>query len=311
MQLVELQRAPRNLDVFVEEGAQALGRLYGKHAAAHYRTAGIKQLAALCNHPHVDAWACAEGGHAQAMLCVLRRGAFAQAAYIHVLAPYAGCGIEQLLFVQSHRTAELEGAEGMVYDAMPLCLLDLEPAAAQSGFRRIPRLLMKAPLVAASSPPCGTQAAAAADWPILGEVLVRAYKQHPDRCLHWDIHTSERAAAFVQATAHGAYGACDPAFIRGIWRRNRCIAAALACEALPGVGFVVQVGVLPEFQGRGHGSELMRGLMAAFHEKGLSQAALGVTAGNPARRLYEGLGFQGARQVDAFVWWRGGDPPAA
>ena len=54
---------------------------------------------------------------------------------------------------------------------------------------------------------------------------------------------------------------------------------------------VVQVQLLPEYQGSGIGGRLLGALVAQARDAGVS-IALSVLKGNPARHLYERLGFE-------------------
>ncbi|WP_155803362.1 GNAT family N-acetyltransferase [Bordetella sp. FB-8] len=54
---------------------------------------------------------------------------------------------------------------------------------------------------------------------------------------------------------------------------------------------LVQIQLLPEHQGQGIGERLIRGLLDDARQAGLP-VALSVLHGNPARRLYERLGFE-------------------
>lgn len=98
-----------------------------------------------------------------------------------------------------------------------------------------------------------------------------------------------------------------------------------------GIGLISFIHVLHDFVGRGIEqrltSECVKTLRAggvegivcdcitfsdldeekAFQDLGLrrlERLALGVTLANPARRLYERLGFETWRCVNAFAWWR-------
>jgi ribosomal protein S18 acetylase RimI-like enzyme len=55
--------------------------------------------------------------------------------------------------------------------------------------------------------------------------------------------------------------------------------------------FIDEVALLPEAQGRGLGSSLVRDVMVAASERGVP-VRLSVLVNNPARRLYERLGFR-------------------
>jgi ribosomal protein S18 acetylase RimI-like enzyme len=113
----------------------------------------------------------------------------------------------------------------------------------------------------------------------------------------------EGAFVFVQGVAQGAFGPSRAAFIRGIRRDGRYVAAIFGCEAALEVGFILQVAVRPECQGQGLGATLVREIAHCFSEAGLARAVLGVTVDNPARRLYERLGFTRLLPVRAYVWW--------
>ncbi len=69
--------------------------------------------------------------------------------------------------------------------------------------------------------------------------------------------------------------------------------ALCAVEAAePEVGFVVQMGVHPQWRKRGLGGAVLSTLLQRFTQAGLTTAALDVNANNPtARSVYERLGF--------------------
>ena len=68
----------------------------------------------------------------------------------------------------------------------------------------------------------------------------------------------------------------------------------------PGYGFVradvpeLSVCVLPGYRGAGLGAELVGAAVAEARRRGLPALSLSVEEGNPARRLYERLGFRPA-----------------
>lgn len=67
---------------------------------------------------------------------------------------------------------------------------------------------------------------------------------------------------------------------------------------------LVDIALLPEARGTGIGSELMRALQAEAARTGRA-LHLHVNKGNPARRLYDRLGFTVTRETDiayAMVW---------
>lgn len=56
---------------------------------------------------------------------------------------------------------------------------------------------------------------------------------------------------------------------------------------------LVQIQVLPEYQGKGIGEQLIQGLLGEARQAGVP-VTLSVLRGSPARRLYERLGFEEA-----------------
>jgi len=52
------------------------------------------------------------------------------------------------------------------------------------------------------------------------------------------------------------------------------------------------VSVLPQYRGKGYGSELMHGLFEALRRRGFTQTSLAVQKTNPAARFYTRLGYE-------------------
>jgi mycothiol synthase len=58
-----------------------------------------------------------------------------------------------------------------------------------------------------------------------------------------------------------------------------------------GLGWIDQVGVVPAARGRGLGAALVLAALSRMRAAGETEAWLNVNVDNPARRLYERLGF--------------------
>jgi GNAT superfamily N-acetyltransferase len=63
---------------------------------------------------------------------------------------------------------------------------------------------------------------------------------------------------------------------------------------------VVDVALLPEHRGRGVGGDLLRGLIEEAEERGV-KVSVHVERFNPARRLYDRLGFQPVAEESVYV----------
>jgi ribosomal protein S18 acetylase RimI-like enzyme len=75
----------------------------------------------------------------------------------------------------------------------------------------------------------------------------------------------------------------------------------------PGVGSIQNIGILPEWRGRGLGEALLLQALDGFRQAGMGRAQLEVTAHNDAAiRLYRRLGFRRAKTLyKAVPYWRG------
>lgn len=72
---------------------------------------------------------------------------------------------------------------------------------------------------------------------------------------------------------------------------------------------IVDIALLPEHRGRGVGGELIGRLLDEARERGAS-VSIHVEHGNPARRLYERLGFEPVeeRGIHVLLTWRAETP---
>ncbi len=318
MQRVEpLSRAPGNLGEFIDEIGEGLSELYGPDAATHYQLVAPQAIRASLTHPSVTAVGAARTAAALAnreetrtcdgLAVAVNRSKVAQVTLIHVLRGALERGSGPALIRGLVEQLRSKDVEGIICEAIPMAPLDLDGPFLSLGFRRIPRLLMIAdlraegiarPTLKESRPLVREEVEALAD------VIVEAYRDHPGRDLHVEVRSHEGAVAFLESAMVGAFGTTRAAFTRVVQRDGRIVAGLVGSEIAPGVGFVLQVVVEPPYQNRGLGAVLLREVAQCFCEAGFRQIALGVTVGNPARRLYERLGFRQQRAVNAYVWWR-------
>lgn len=306
------QSLPANFPEFVEEIAEGLSELYGPGAGAHYRQNAESSIQAAMTHPSVRCAAVFTGDRedkpsdAAAMLLSVNRHAVAQFSLIHVLRRFTGMALEGQLVEYMVSSLRESGMSGIVCESLPMTAVDLDSPFRALGFQRVERLLMESPLrpdglarpTLKESVPLTQE-----DLPGLADAIVDAYREHPGRWLHSEVRSIPNALAFVQSALHGGYGATRASFCRVVKREGRVAAGLVGTEIVPGTGFVLQVAVRRANQGRGLGTLLMKEVAQCFSESGLARMALGVTADNPARRLYERLGFRRLRTVNAYAWW--------
>ena len=82
------------------------------------------------------------------------------------------------------------------------------------------------------------------------------------------------------------------------------VAGSLWLENQTGLIYVADLQVLPELQGRGIGTAVLRGLIDEAVERGVA-LALAVLPANPrAQRLYDRLGFRVVGREDPFIHMR-------
>lgn len=301
-----VKRLPPNVDAFVEEIAEGIEGLYGRDAAIQYRVIGARVLQSSVEHAEMDVLAVNDGPHTAGMLIAYLRHRVGYISFLHVLHRYEGRNVERRLVRECVKALRTRGVEGIVFDGISFGTLDLEGVFPPLDFERVERGIMAASLRDgqwASYEP-GTPEMGVASFPEAARAIVDAYADHPGRRLHVEVRRAAYAADFLKRVVAEDYGYFRPSYMRGIWRERRCLGVIAGCEAAPGYGFVLQVAVRPEEEHHGFGTTLLRDLSHAFWSAGMHHVALGVTLDNPARMLYERLGFVVVRPVDVYAWWR-------
>ncbi len=302
-----LETLPPDFDDCVEEIAEGLSSLYGPMAAMDYRRRARAVFSSNIVHEAVLALGAFDGNRVAGILFGLLREPVAEISFIHVRAGYAGQGVEAQLVREAVALMRTCPIENVVAEVTPFSPLELDSVFAALGFERIARQLMHAPLEAPGlqvrrewrSVPLEQE-----DWPEAAACIVDAYQDHPGQRLHFEVRSQANALDFLRRVYGGSYGTIEPGYARMIVADGVCAGVILGCEIAPGAGFVLQLAVVRKYQGAGLGAALLRELAHVFRTQSLDKVVLGVTTDNPARRLYERLGFSLLRPIEAFVWQR-------
>lgn len=108
----------------------------------------------------------------------------------------------------------------------------------------------------------------------------------------------------LRAREH-SWRAARPDAERAIVELRGAAIGRLCVDRRPDALHVVDIGLLPEHRGRGFGAQLLGSLFGEARRRGVP-VRLHVARGNPARRLYERLGFRpiSTTEVHDLLEWR-------
>jgi len=298
-----LESLPRNFGAFVSEVSAAMRDIFGEEAGCYYCDVMEQGFLANLAHPDVEVLGIMDGAHLAAYALSVRREDYGEIPFVHVLRRFEGQGLEIALIREAARRLRDAGARRILCEVVPACRMELDAALLPIGFDRIARQLMRAPLDAPAL--CRTPGSTAAgEAECLGDMaacLADAYVGHPERDLHNEALDAARAEAYLRRVEAGEYGCSHPGYLRAAYVNGLCAGMAAACETPPGWGFVLHVAVARAFQGRGIGQALLVELARVFRANGLKHMGLGVSLDNPARRLYERLGFRPLCAISTYI----------
>jgi ribosomal protein S18 acetylase RimI-like enzyme len=297
-----LKSLPQGLEPLIDEIAAGMGRLYGDAVQQFYRHSVLTLWRPQWSLPEIWVYgAFSEAAVTGVLMAVYSEGRV-QISLLHVLEAFCGQGMEAALLSACMKQSRKEGASSVRFDAAAFAPMDLNHAFLTQGFRGWERQLMHAPTrliaqgaeeVAANFPDKNEEIAAC---------LADAYRAAPDKDLHFEMNSALSATHYLQALRTGALGLFQNTFVQSVWREGDCAGAILGCAMPAGPGFVLYVGVRPQFQHQGIATGLLRRLARAFEEAGLQDMLLGVTTNTPPQPLYESLGFRTRRPTEAFLW---------
>ena len=139
-------------------------------------------------------------------------------------------------------------------------------------------------------------------------LLYHTYRDHVDAVINNQYSSAAGAARLIEniVQMRGCGEFIEPASLVVIHDATRKLAGVLALTAVrPTTAHIPQIAVVPEFQGAGLGSFMLKLAFEELQRQGFKEVSLTVTDVNRgAVRLYERLGFETFHTFGAFVWNR-------
>jgi ribosomal protein S18 acetylase RimI-like enzyme len=139
-------------------------------------------------------------------------------------------------------------------------------------------------------------------------LLYHTYRDHVDAVINNQYSSAAGAARLIEniVQMRGCGEFIEPASLVVIHDATRKLAGVLALTAVrPITAHIPQIAVVPEFQGAGLGSFMLKLAFEELQRQGFKEVSLTVTDVNRgAVRLYERLGFETFHTFGAFVWNR-------
>lgn len=295
---------PANLNEFVMEIAAGIEAVYGADAAAAYAARAARGIGAALASPMASLWVAEENGCARALLLAAQRDETAEITLVHVLRGHTGASLEHALIAAAVARLRACGAQAITSEIVPHAAMDLDGAFAAAGLCPTRRGLFRvetARLAATASGDAG-QPMLPAHFADAAQCIAAAYAGHPGRHLHPEVADAMSAETYLLRVMTGAYGPVLPPYCRVRLRGDACAGVLLGCEIAPKTGFVLQLAVAPASQRQGIARGLLGGFAQACERALVPHVMLGVTLDNPARALYESLGFTLHRPVTAYTW---------
>lgn len=214
------------------------------------------------------------------------------------------------LLERARRSLTAQDAPLGIYAELPEVAGPVREALRACGFVGVERLIMRADLSGrawTASPPAGytLRSWEPADLTPAAHVIYRANVGALDAQIIPELRSEEAVRQIVWQTTVGRYGAFD---VRAsgvvLDAGGALVGVTLATRRRSGQGFTAEICVLPEHRRRGLARALIVHSHASFQADGILTGMLGVTDGNPARCLYESLGYNRIGSVWTYVWPR-------
>lgn len=203
-----------------------------------------------------------------------------------------------------------------VYVELPGGSPALHVVLAAAGFVGVERIIMQCDLRLHAADPGGLPSGyALSSWedaclPAAADVIYQANIGTVDAMIIPEMQSLASTRRIVFQVLQGRYGLFDAAASGVIRAGDEVVGVTLVTRRSNGPGFTAEICVQADHRRRGLARQLMLHTHAALRADGMDWNTLGVTAGNPARRLYEALGYAPFGAMRAYVYPRPAGWPA-
>ena len=127
----------------------------------------------------------------------------------------------------------------------------------------------------------------------IAALILEAYRGTVDSDLYPDMTSTDGLRDFFRESLADKREPFNPEASRLIETTGNGLAGQILCaRGSDQLGWVLEITVRPEYQRRGLGRSLLIHALNTFAAQGLTGAKLWVTLDNPARQLYESVGFE-------------------
>ncbi len=312
VKIKRLEQIPRNLDVYINEVAVGWESVFGTQAAKEYKQIARTHMELALFHPDMLAFAAYTDPISErrqkpmGMLWVARTDNVGRITFLHVLNK-PGCDrVAVRLVGESVKILREQSLAGIVCDSIRFSAACEDIPFQRAGFQGLPRCVMGASLDRA-----GEGQNSDGTIPFLtseedldaARVLLDAYQDHSDKKLYTEVSTMASALKFIQNVRQGNFGRVEDSFLLKARYREKLAGIALGSEFMAGIGFVLQLAVIPRLQKNCLGKQLFTRLLHSFRVAGLRKVVLGVSRDNPARGFYEKMGLKEIWPTTAYYWW--------
>ncbi len=267
----------------------------------------LDYITAAVRYGRTRAWLAVHDGQAIGVVAWHHDNHIGHIALLYTL-PQAPAAVARELLAQAMAALQEQDVADGIYAELPDAPLAVRQALDEAGFVGAERLIMRAELAGESVPvevPPGYRLIGWQDdyCDAVAEVIYRANAGTLDAQIIPELRTLASTARIVWQTLDGRYGRFDrKASGLALAEGEGVVGVTLTTGRISGQGFTAEICVLPAHRRRGLARALMGRAHAIFYAEGRREAMLGVTEGNPARHLYESLGYVPVGSVWTYAW---------